>query len=173
MGVAPVGPVPGRIGWKTAAMSSTIIVGTDGSDLALAAARQGLSLLRPASLVMVVTVVFGLDPALAYDGSGHAGPSMTESEMLHQRERARHEGQDIVERTVAALGDVVEPATVDTLVLEGGAGPALCELAEELSAAAMVVGTRGRGGLKRALLGSVSDHVVRNAACPVLVINGS
>jgi nucleotide-binding universal stress UspA family protein len=34
----------------------------------------------------------------------------------------------------------------------------------------MVVGTRGRGGLRRAVLGSVSDHVVRNAPCPVVVV---
>ena len=113
------------------------------------------------------------DRSLAYDGSGHAGPSMTESEMLDQRERARGEGQEIVERAVADLAGVVEPTTLDTLVLEGGAGPALCELAQELSAAAIVVGSRGRGGLKRALLGSVSDHVVRHAGCPVLVVNGS
>ena len=32
-----------------------------------------------------------------------------------------------------------------------------------------MVGSRGRGGLKRAVLGSVSDHIVRNAPCPVLV----
>lgn len=34
---------------------------------------------------------------------------------------------------------------------------------------AIVIGTRGRGGIKRALLGSVSDYVVRNAPCPVVV----
>jgi len=32
-----------------------------------------------------------------------------------------------------------------------------------------VVGSRGRGGLKRAVLGSVSDHLVRNAPCTVVV----
>jgi nucleotide-binding universal stress UspA family protein len=31
------------------------------------------------------------------------------------------------------------------------------------------MGSRGRGGIKRALLGSVSDHVVRNAPCPVVI----
>ena len=34
----------------------------------------------------------------------------------------------------------------------------------------MVVGTRGRSGAERMLLGSVSDHVVRHAGCPVLVV---
>jgi nucleotide-binding universal stress UspA family protein len=45
----------------------------------------------------------------------------------------------------------------------------LCELAEEIGAGAIVIGSRGRGGFKRALLGSVSDYVVRNAPCPVVV----
>jgi nucleotide-binding universal stress UspA family protein len=38
-----------------------------------------------------------------------------------------------------------------------------------LGARAVVLGTRGRGGIARALLGSVSDYVVRNAPCPVVV----
>jgi nucleotide-binding universal stress UspA family protein len=35
------------------------------------------------------------------------------------------------------------------------------------------MGSRGRGGIKRALLGSVSDYVVRNARCPVVVTGPS
>jgi nucleotide-binding universal stress UspA family protein len=45
----------------------------------------------------------------------------------------------------------------------------LCSFAEEVTADVIVLGTRGRGRIKRALLGSVADYVVRNAACPVLV----
>jgi nucleotide-binding universal stress UspA family protein len=54
-------------------------------------------------------------------------------------------------------------------VLRGDAGPACCDHAAEIDARAMVIGTRGRGGIKRAFLGSVSDYVVRNAPCPVVV----
>ena len=54
------------------------------------------------------------------------------------------------------------------MIVEGAPGPALCELAESVDASAIVIGTRGRGGLRRAVLGSVSDHVVRNAPCPVV-----
>ncbi|MFL5247864.1 MAG: universal stress protein, partial [Myxococcales bacterium] len=43
-------------------------------------------------------------------------------------------------------------------------------LAGRLGAGLMVMGSRGRGPLRRALLGSVSDSVVRHAHCPVLIV---
>ena len=43
-------------------------------------------------------------------------------------------------------------------------------LAEELQAGLIVIGSRGLGGVRRALMGSVSDSVLRHAHCPVLVV---
>jgi nucleotide-binding universal stress UspA family protein len=79
------------------------------------------------------------------------------------------EGHADVEAARAALG----LADSESLVARGEAGPTLCDLAQERSAAAIVMGSRGRGGIKRALLGSVSDYVVRNARCPVVVTGPS
>ena len=42
--------------------------------------------------------------------------------------------------------------------------------AEELGAGLIVMGSRGLGGIRRALMGSVSDSVVRHAHCPVLIV---
>ena len=58
---------------------------------------------------------------------------------------------------------------MELIVETGGAGPVICDLAVERSADVVVVGSRGRGAIKRALLGSVSTHIVHNAPCPVLV----
>jgi nucleotide-binding universal stress UspA family protein len=52
----------------------------------------------------------------------------------------------------------------------GWPGREIARLAEEIGASVIVVGSRGRGRLRRALTGSVSDTVVRNASCPVLVV---
>jgi len=43
-------------------------------------------------------------------------------------------------------------------------------LAEEIDAGLIVVGSRRLGGVRRALMGSVSDSVVRHAHCPVMVV---
>ena len=147
-------------------MPSTVIVCSDGSELATKAAVMGLDLLRPVDVVTVVTVVDAVDLSLANDASGMAGPTATVEELDEERGASLRGGEGIVAEAASALGrdDVV------TRVLEGRAGPALCDLASELSASAIVMGTRGRGGLKRAMLGSVSDYVVRNAPCPVVVI---
>ena len=52
----------------------------------------------------------------------------------------------------------------------GKAAVEIVDLAEELGAGLVVVGSRGLGGIRRALMGSVSDSVVRHAHCPVLVV---
>jgi nucleotide-binding universal stress UspA family protein len=56
------------------------------------------------------------------------------------------------------------------LVWQGDPGGSIAAAADAEGADLVVVGTRGRSGAGRMLLGSVSDHVVRHAACPVLVV---
>jgi nucleotide-binding universal stress UspA family protein len=48
--------------------------------------------------------------------------------------------------------------------------PEIVGLAEEIGAGLIVMGSRGLGGTRRALMGSVSDSVTRHAHCPVLVV---
>jgi nucleotide-binding universal stress UspA family protein len=47
---------------------------------------------------------------------------------------------------------------------------AIVELADELEVGLIVMGSRGLGGVRRALMGSVSDSVVKHAHCPVMVV---
>ena len=52
----------------------------------------------------------------------------------------------------------------------GRADEEVVDLAEEVGADLIVMGSRGLGGMSRALVGSVSDSVVRHAHCPVMVV---
>ena len=61
-------------------------------------------------------------------------------------------------------------ATGEVKVLEGPVASSIVACAEELGAELIVVGTHGRTGLARLTLGSVAEHVIRNAGCSVLAV---
>jgi nucleotide-binding universal stress UspA family protein len=73
-----------------------------------------------------------------------------------------------VERVKAAGGTVAQAH-----LGVGAPDREIVELAEKLSAGLVVMGSRGRGGIRRALMGSVAESVVRYAHCPVLVVRSA
>lgn len=148
-------------------MTHPVLLCTDGSDAALAALRAGLAVVDPGSNLMVVVVAPEPDPTLV-TGSGMAGGVMSAEAYDLENAAALEEAHGTVVNTQRELG--LEGG--EARVVLGDAGSAICHLALEVSAAAIVMGTRGRGGLRRAVLGSVSDHVIRTAHCPVIVSGG-
>ena len=74
----------------------------------------------------------------------------------------------------AAIGDAfgAGPAIeIEKRLVEGDSGDVLAR--ESADADLVVVGSHGHSGIKAALLGSVSRHVVEHAACPVVVVKAS
>jgi nucleotide-binding universal stress UspA family protein len=69
-----------------------------------------------------------------------------------------------------ARNDVGNAAPVDIRILSGAPATEVVETAKELDVDMIVVSTHGHTGLKHVLLGSVAEHVVRTAPCPVLVV---
>src|ERR1700735_2567384 len=114
---------------------TTLVVATDGSELAIEAAVSGLSLLKAADRVLVVSVVDGPDSSLADDATGHAAASMTDDEWREKTRQAKARSRDAVETTVATLGarDAL-PSGIETMVVEGEPGAALCKLASDVAA---------------------------------------
>jgi nucleotide-binding universal stress UspA family protein len=83
----------------------------------------------------------------------------------------------IADASRAALDATAEkrrsgPVAIDTLLREGVAWEAINAVADEIDADFVVIGTHGRRGLARALLGSVAENVVRTAHRPVVTIRG-
>ena len=84
---------------------------------------------------------------------------------MDQRRAAR---ESAAQALVARGGRV--GVRVHFLVWEGEPGPAIVDAASAERVDMVIVGTRGRNRVERMVLGSVSDHVVRHAECPVLVV---
>lgn len=145
-------------------MGNIAVLCVDGSDRCRDAVAEGLALLEPGLEPVVVTVTDGPDLSMV-TGAGFAGGTMSAEEFEAREKAAAQEAASIVKTAAAALG--VPDARTETLV--GDPGTAICDLAASEGARAIVMGSRGRGGFKRAVLGSVSDYVVRNAPCPVVV----
>ena len=90
----------------------------------------------------------------------------------HERvDQARAERETHLMKVVRDARDA--GVTAEFLVWQGEPGGSIAAAAEAEGADLVVVGTRGRSGAGRMLLGSVSDHVVRHAGCPVLVVRPS
>lgn len=143
---------------------STVLLCTDGSDLAIQALRAATPLLAPADRTIVLTVESPVDPELTTGRGFHiVADSLAESATIETSgDRAAKQHLD---DTVEALG----LQGVELMAVVGKPGEAICDAIVSLAASVVVIGTSGRGGLRRAMLGSTSDHVVRHAVCPVLV----
>ncbi|KAM0944187.1 putative universal stress protein A family [Dioscorea sansibarensis] len=77
--------------------------------------------------------------------------------------------------TISILRQVAKQKGIEVVVkiYWGDAGAKICEAVEEVPLRCLVIGSRGLGKVKRALLGSVSSYVVNRAPCPVTVVKNS
>ena len=146
-------------------MALTVLLCTDGSEPAVNALSAGIAVLAPADRTVIATVVEPGDPTLL-TGTGMASGVMSAEDF----DRMEQDRATAAQATLAAAVSALGLPEAETLAVVGAPGPSLCELAAGLPASVIVMGTRGHGGIRRAVLGSVSDHVVRNAPCPVLTI---
>ena len=149
-----------------------ILLASDGSSEAELATRTAVDLARMSDSELHVTYVLNVIPsALLYsqatDPEGIEMPDPILAEDLERRSEQR--GRELldaeVERVRSAGGTVAQAH-----LTMGDAGREIIHLPENLGAGLVVMGSRGHGGLRRALMGSVSDSVVRHAHCPVLVV---
>jgi nucleotide-binding universal stress UspA family protein len=138
-----------------------ILLATDGSKEAQLAATTAADLAqRTNSELHVVTV--GPDYPL-YELPEH--PADFEDVLWEHRREAKEVLEQQAKWIEESGGTVNE-----TYLREGSAEEEVVILAEELGAGMIVLGSRGHGRLRRALLGSVSDAVVRHAHCPVTIV---
>ena len=134
-----------------------VLLGTDlGPASELATDRAFDLAQRHGADLIVVSVIDPNEPSRQMSGIA--------SRWDEVRDRRHNAARELVARG-RSIG-----VTASFLVWTGDPGPSIVSAAEAESADLVVVGTHGRGTIGRLLLGSVSDYVVRNAPCPVLVV---
>lgn len=149
-----------------------ILLATDGSTQAELAAQTAVDLAQKTdSELHVIHALDGASTALLYpeatdpEGVEMPDPILEEETERRAEQRGREVLDEEVQRVRSSGGTVAQ-----THLIMGDVAREIVHLAEDMRAGLIVMGSRGRGGMRRALMGSVSDSVVRHAHCPVLVV---
>lgn len=145
------------------AVSRKIVVGVDGSAESKVALRWALeeAQAREARLVCVHAWLFPSPVApddLRMDW---------ERDLFGQ---LQEDAESVLETAMAEVGPDEEKVPVERSVVEGPAAAVLLRAAE--GADLLVVGSRGLGGFRGLLLGSVSQQCAYHASCPVVIVRG-
>ena len=147
-------------------MSGTIVVGVDGSDASHEALRWAAEEARLRDARLVAVHVWSFVPAAPIGDPGML--AMPAGDLAGQLSAESDAATSALESAVTDALGADHTVEIDRKVVEGDAGEAL--VAEATDADLIVVGSHGRTGLKAALLGSVSRHVVDHSPCPVVVV---
>jgi nucleotide-binding universal stress UspA family protein len=134
-----------------------VLLATDGSPASEPASEQAIDLATQMGCRLLVVSVLG-----ASSRPSEAAPEAAPDSRASLTSKA----QAIVAKAKASGVDA------SFLVWEGEPGDAIVAAADAESADVIVVGSHGRSGVSRFLIGSVSDYVVRHAHCPVMVVRG-
>ncbi len=143
-------------------MFHNILVAVDGSPDADAALGHAIDLASSEHAKLTIFSAVPSPPAFAYSTPGAAALS-------DLAEQARKETDEIVRAAVARVPDDV---SVTSVIRTEPAKPALLRQIADGGHDLVVMGSRGRGAVRSALLGSVSHHVLHHSAVPVLIVHG-
>ncbi|WP_347861959.1 universal stress protein [Salimicrobium sp. PL1-032A] len=144
-------------------MTKKILVAYDGSDLSkeavVEAKKQACD--APEKEIHVITVVNTTGPV--------TNATMAEAVGKELAERFETE-MEALKKELETDGSVTVKTKIMVGEAEGNPGEKICSYAEENDVDLVVIGSRGLGGVKKFLLGSVSNNVVQKSTKPVLVI---
>jgi nucleotide-binding universal stress UspA family protein len=138
-----------------------IVVGVDGSDHSRHALEWAI---KEAAVRHAPLTVLTVQQAVA----GYWGGPILYPGDQDLAEQAREKAQEETDSTLEKIDAESRPSSVTVRAVTGLPAEALLEAAAE--ADMLIVGSRGAGGFKRLLMGSVSIQVTHHAHCPVVVI---
>ncbi len=144
-------------------MRKKILLATDGSDTSMRAAKMALDIGKKTGAT--VTAVYVVDVHRLAQLPGYAAMPGIKDNLM---ELMFKEGDEALEEIEDMARDAV--VAYERVVAEGDPGEELLKLCRDPGFDLIVLGTIGKSGLKRFLLGSVAEKVVRHSHVPVLVV---
>ena len=144
-----------------------ILLATDGSREAALAAHTAAQIADETGSELHVVYVH--PRRVPFHAGDYIGPEVAEHPLQREQELQEREAQRLLDARVEEV-ETAGSSVAQTHLGIGRPDEEIVALGEELEAGLIVVGSRGRGGIKRALMESVCDSVVRHAHCPVLVV---
>jgi nucleotide-binding universal stress UspA family protein len=141
-------------------MMSTIVVGVDGSEGSLSALRFAIEEARIRGAEVKAVNAWHVPPAVYGGGWAPAGVDFDEFRKL---------AEAALDKTLEDVGARESGVSVTAILREGQPADVLCAEAPNRDDL-LVVGSRGLGGFRGLLLGSVSQQAVHHSACPVVVV---
>jgi nucleotide-binding universal stress UspA family protein len=143
-----------------------ILLATDGSEEAQLALSTAVDQANSTNSELHVVTVGPWNPDPAYATHEASFRWQTYEEVI---EAIGKEARDILDQQVRKIEEA-EGSVQEAYLRRGRKDQEIVHLSEEIGAGLIVMGSRGRGGVRRALMGSVSDSVIRHAHCPVMVM---
>jgi nucleotide-binding universal stress UspA family protein len=154
-------------------MIQHILVAVDGSPFSLRAARLGAKIMHrnetgTLTLLFITKLLTGLE---WFKGPGTDLKKAPEEER-QALEKAFKKGQEILEEARVTCQPLLkgEAVRIETVVVPGDPAQKIIETAETKKCEMIIMGSRGAGMIKGALLGSVSQKVLNNTQCPLLIV---
>ena len=144
-----------------------ILLATDGSKDAQQALSTAVDLANSTNSELHVVTVGPGNPDPVYQIHEASLRYETYDEAL---QAVRREAQKVLDEQVKKIEEAGGTVAQAHLRMGERRDRAIVNLADEIGAGLIVMGSRGLGGVRRALMGSVSDSVVRHAHCPVLIV---
>jgi nucleotide-binding universal stress UspA family protein len=137
-----------------------IVIATDGSEKNLSAVIEGVMITRVSGAKLHIVYVIDTKPLTT---------GVIEESYAGMYDSLRDEGEQALGQAKELAGDL----DAETFLLTGKPATEITRFVKEHGADLLVIGTQGKSGLGKLILGSVAESIVRTAPCSVLVVRKS
>jgi nucleotide-binding universal stress UspA family protein len=150
-----------------------ILVAVDGSPFSFRAARMGAEIMDQ-NATGTLTLLYITKPEAGLEWFKGPGTNLDKASEGERRalDRAFKKGQEILKVALEACQPLLKEGLVriEKVVVPGDPAEKIIETAEKKRCEMIIIGSRGAGTITGALLGSVSQKVLHNTQCPLLIV---